>query len=609
MSDGQRSRALSLVVTLTLVLCSCTASKVASVKLPEGYWSEEESQEILGKTLTIRLDPDLSHLGDTEREVVRILLEVGEIMHELYLVSRHHQALRSYDDLVALDEKLGQPKATQNLLDLFRLAKGPLVRDLDGDVRPFLPVDPKVPGRNVYPWGATKKQIEDFVSRHPETKDQILDLRTVVRRATASNLERDLGTLETGPDVLTLLHPGMAATLEALSAQGAAGEEQYYAVPYTLAYADQILKVHELLSLAADLMRSTDIDFSRYLRHRALDLLTNNYEAGDAAWVTGRFKNLNAEIGSYEVYDDGLFGAKSFFAVSVLVKDMAMDESLNTAVAWLQEFEDMLPYEEHKSVRTDIPIGVYNIVADFGQARGTKTATILPNESYITRKYGRTILLRRNILENPDLFSARQNAYEAAVASEFHDAYKPDGDFFRTMFHEMGHYLGVDLDRNGRTLDVALEEDSSIIEELKSDLVSLFLTDALLQKGYYDPARALAVRAAGIRRVLRKNKPKKSQAYAAMEVMQMNYYLEKGLLEYDAGRNRLIIHFDRYHKAVESMLREVLALQYNGDKAAADDFIDRYSAWREDLHGRIADSMKGAEEYRYGLVRYAALGE
>ena len=104
------------------------------------------------------------------------------------------------------------------------------------------------------------------------------------------------------------------------------------------------------------------------------------------------------------------------------------------------------------------------------------------------------------------------------------------------MFHEIGHYLGVDRDRNGRSLDVALEEDSSIIEELKSDLVSLFLVDALVEKGYYSPERARAVRASGIRRVLRKNKPKKSQAYATMEVMQMNYYLEKGLLEKWAPR-------------------------------------------------------------------------
>ena len=35
------------------------------------------------------------------------------------------------------------------------------------------------------------------------------------------------------------------------------------------------------------------------------------------------------------------------------------------------------------------------MIADFGQARGGNTATILPNESYLARRYGRTILLAR----------------------------------------------------------------------------------------------------------------------------------------------------------------------------------------------------------------------
>jgi hypothetical protein len=36
--------------------------------------------------------------------------------------------------------------------------------------------------------------------------------------------------------------------------------------------------------------------------------LSDDYESGDAAWVTGHFKTLNAQIGSYETYDDELYG-------------------------------------------------------------------------------------------------------------------------------------------------------------------------------------------------------------------------------------------------------------------------------------------------------------
>jgi hypothetical protein len=32
-------------------------------KPPRGYWNEKESQKLLDKTLTVRLDPDLAHLS------------------------------------------------------------------------------------------------------------------------------------------------------------------------------------------------------------------------------------------------------------------------------------------------------------------------------------------------------------------------------------------------------------------------------------------------------------------------------------------------------------------------------------------------------------------
>jgi hypothetical protein len=109
--------------------------------------------------------------------------------------------------------------------------------------------------------------------------------------------------------------------------------------------------------------------------------------------------------------------------------------------------------------------------------------------------------------------------------------------------------------------------------------------------------------------VLQKNKPARDQVYQTMQLMQMNYFLEKGLLEYDRRSKRLVIHGDRYHETVESMLRETLALQQAGDKKAADEFISKYSAWEKEPHERLAKAMKTAETHRYVGVRYAALGE
>ncbi|MFQ5510490.1 MAG: NUDIX hydrolase [Candidatus Krumholzibacteriia bacterium] len=604
MNEGP-ARRLNLVLSCVFSMC-VVAQGACARKLPGGYMSEKTSQQILDKTLDITLSPDLSHLNDAEKAALRLLLDVGDMMQTLYEQSRHHQALAAYEALRKLDEKLEHPRATRNLLDVYRLFKGPIARGLDGKVRTFLPVDPKTPGRNVYPWGVSKEEIDDYLAGHPQARASLLHARTVVRRATTENLRTDIRTIERY-GIVDVLHPGLRNSLSDLVA--AADEGGFYAAPYSVAYAADLRAVYDRLQEAAGLIEETDVEFARYLRQRAVDLLRDNYEAGDAAWVTGRFGNLNAQIGSYETYDDELYGVKSFFGASVLVKDPVMSSSLATVTKWLQELEDMMPYENHKSVRQDIPIGVYDVIADFGQARGTNTATILPNESYITRKYGRTILIRKNILQHPGLFTLRKRAFEAAVSDEFHEDYGSDGDLFRTLFHEIGHYLGPDLTRDGRTLDIALEEDASIFEELKADLVSLYVAKRLFKKRYYPEPRLRAVQASGIRRVLRKNRPRKTQTYATMQLMQMNYFLETGLLTYDRGLKRLVIHRGLYHQTVEAMLRQVMALQFEGDKEAADRFIDKYTTWDKALHGRIAAAMKNVETHRYALVRYGALGE
>ena len=127
-------------------------------------------------------------------------------------------------------------------------------------------------------------------------------------------------------------------------------------------------------------------------------------ESGDAAWITGRFKTLNAQIGSYEVYDDELYGVKTFFSFSILSTRRQETTALRQALRGLQALEDSLPYQNHKKIREDIPVGVYDVVADFGQSRGGNTASILPNETYLARRYGRTILLRANIMREPNIF-------------------------------------------------------------------------------------------------------------------------------------------------------------------------------------------------------------
>lgn len=570
----------------------------AVAQIPEGYWPESKSNEILAKTETIRLAPDLSPLTEGERAALKDLLEVGAIMQRLYEESRHHQALRAHAELAKVHERTGRTKRTANLLQLYRLSHGPIAVTLDNKREPFLPVDPQVPGRNVYPIDVTRAEIDAFLAAHPDTRDQILGERTVVRRATKESLTRDRNVLAAHP-ALRVLHPELAARLETMEPD----TKSFYGVPYAVAYAEELLAAQRLLMRAAGKVEAGDAEFARYLRNRARDLISNDYESGDASWVTGRFARLNAQIGSYETYDDALYGVKAFHSMSLLLANERATTELRRALGSLQEFEDALPYENDKRVRDDIPVGVYDVIADFGQARGTNTATILPNDALFSRRYGRTIMLRENIMKHPELFAADLRIWRTATADAHAADLAPEGNFLRTLWHEIGHYLGPDRDRRGRTMDVALEEHADAVEEMKSDLVSLFA----LQRMKHPSLRA--IQAGGIRRTLQNVKPRPDQPYQTMQLAQFNWFLDKGLIEADPQTGRLTIHYEKYPETVTSLLREVLKLQQEGDKAATAKFFERWTTWKPELHEKLAARIRDAQGARWRLVRYAALGE
>jgi hypothetical protein len=564
-------------------------------------WTPQQVREILDRTESTRLAPDLSLLSVGERIAVGKLLEVGQIFQDLYELQRHRSALSARASIERSDDP-----AAADLRTLYRLSQGPIATTLDNRREPFLAVEPAPPGKNVYPWDLTREEFEAYLSAHPDQRAELTDLRSVVRRQDRASLDTDADALRRHP-VLDSLHPGLRARLGMLAARP--DGTQLYAVPYSVAYADEMVRAHALLEEAADAVEPDDSEFARYLRNRARDLLANDYESGDAAWITGRFGDLNAQIGAYETYDDELLGTRAFYGFSLLATRREETEALRRGMQGLQEIENALPYDRHKRIREDIPVGVYDVIADFGQTRGGNTATILPNEPYLARRYGRTIMMRANILRSPEIFGAAGSGWRAAVAPGFAEHLTAEGQFQRVLWHEVGHYLGVDRTSDGRELDVALGADANLLEEMKADLVSLFAAPRLRQRGYFDEAGLRAHYASGIHRTLQNNRPRREQPYQSMQLMQFNWFLDRGVLRFDSGTGRLSIDYGLYPAAVEALLREVLALQDSGDPRRSDAFITRWTRWDEALHGRLAAAIRAQQRYRFRLFTYAALGE
>lgn len=562
----------------------------------EGFWSAEQAQAILERTERFEVRADTSSLTDGERAALERLMQVGEVMQRLYERSRHPEALAVRRHLARVEVEPSEAGRLEHLRTLYELSKGPIVTTLEGDYEAFAPVAPYVPGRNVYPSDASADSLRAWAKANPGAG--ILEPRTVVRERSLESLRFDRGHRDDHP-VLEVLLPSVRETLR----PGPQGDA-FYAVPYALAYAPEMLQSFGLLREAAELVRADDPDLADYLEQRARDLLSNDYEAGDAAWVSGRFERLNAQIGAYETYDDHLLGQKAFFGMSILVR--APDESadLQEAIASSSAFAAELPGGPHEHVRSESPIGIYDVIADYGQARGANTASILPNEAHIARKYGRTILIRRNVITHPALVAASRARFRAVVAEPHRNDLGERGDFDRTVWHEVGHYLGPKRTSDGRDVTEALDNLHNHFEELKADLISLWLIPRLKAAGILTPERARAAYASGVLRTLVNSEPRRSSPYATMQLMQQRFLFDAGVLRLDEGR--LHIDYARYPAAVEAMLTAVLGIQRRGDRAEAEAFVERWSGWDPAVQGVLGAALEPVSPRRW-LPSYAAL--
>ncbi|MDE2795049.1 MAG: Zn-dependent hydrolase [Gemmatimonadota bacterium] len=520
-----------LLLTLSLTACGDPASEQA-----EPADDGPSMQALVDQYAVFRLEADLSHHSENDRQVVRLLIEAAQPMDGVFWQE-------AYGDKEAALALANDDEATRRFIEI---NYGPWDR-LRGD-GPFIEgVDAKPAGANFYPADMTAEEFEAAAADN----DALRSLYTLVRRD-------DDGAL--------VAHPYHEAFAEAHTAAAA--------------------KLRE----AADL--ASDPGLAHYLMLRAEALENDDYQPSDMAWLDMKDNPIDVVIGPIETYEDQLFGAKAAHEGFVLIKDMEWSERLARFAALLPSLQESLPVpDEYKAETpgTDSDLNAYDAVYYAGDANaGAKTIAInLPNDEEVQLAKGTRRLQLKNAMQ------AKFDKIMVGIAEELIDEDQRqyvvfDAFFGNTMFHEVAHGLGVKNTINGRgTVREALREHASPMEEGKADVVGLHMVTQLFERGEltgHSVEHHYVTFLAGIFRSVRFGA---ASAHGRANMVRFNYFREQGAFSRDEATGRYRVDFDAMREAVAGLSELILTLQGDGDYEGVAALIEEKGVVPPDLQADL----------------------
>ncbi len=540
-----------IIAVLSLaLLSSCGQGEKKEKTIPVTEKQQIEAlQKELNKFAPVKLEIGEIQITENQKTVLRKLVEASDVMNEIYLRQVYGKNLSIRARLETSTDPLAKVQ-----LELFNLYKGPFNR-LDHD-KPFIGTASKPAGANFYPEDMTKSEFESFVKTHPDQEKAFESPVTVIRRK----------------------------------------DGKLVAVPYSVEYRELLEKAATLLKEAA--VSAENKTVKTYLEKRAAAFLSNDYFDSDMAWMDMRHNTVEAVIGPYEVYEDGLFGYKASFESFVTIRDPVASKKLKMVAGYLMKMEKNLPIpDQYKNFNrgNSSPIVVANEVYCAGDAASgvQTTAFNLPNDEKVREAKGSKKVLLKNVAK------AKYEKCWIPITNRVMDPetlkhVSFEAYFTHTLLHEMSHGLGPgNIVKDGRktTVNRELKDLYSTIEEAKADVLGVyngyFLTDkGEFPKGFGDQLAATFV--SGIFRSVRFGI---NEAHGGGNVIIFNYLTDVGVISFNKNTGKFMVRLDRAREGFTKLAKELLTMQATGDYARTKQFVHTYKVIRPEMKQAL-ESLK-----------------
>lgn len=512
------------MMALTLFAAvGCKQKKAATEAQPSEI--EQKVNEYAEFTLTT----DLSKLSDKEKQLIPVLIEIADIMDDLY-----------WEQFFGTENRKALDTLSDKAVREFAMLQYGAWDRLDSE-KPFVPgYGPRPLGANFYPADMTKDEFDAL--QDPEKTSQY----TIIRRD-------ENGALKV--------------------------------LPYHVAYAEQLGRVDELMAKAIDL--AEDEGLKNYLTQRRKALQTDNYYASDMAWMDMKNSKIDFVVGPIENYDDALFGYKTSYESFILVKDEQWSNDLAKFVKMLPDLQKQLPCDEKYKQEvpgTESDLNVYDAIYYAGDCNAaSKTIAInLPNDERVHLAKGARRLQLKNAMQ------AKFETILTPIAKLFicddqMDNVNFNAFFSNVCFHEVAHGLGIKNTITGKgNLRDALKEQYSAWEEAKADICGLFLTQTLIEQGEITNCTVEDAYVTFIAGILRSVRFGATEAHGIANMMCFNYLQDNGAFTRNE-QGKYVVNVDKMRQAINGWAAMILRVEGDGDYDFAKDYASKNGVIRADL--------------------------
>lgn len=426
------------------------------------------------------------------------------------------------------------------LLHYFNLMYGPFDRLEDN--KPFIGTQPKPPGGGFYPEDMAKEEFQKWIQNHPKDKAAFESPYTVIRRN----------------------GKGLAAA------------------PYSVEYRQWLEPAAKDLEEAAAL--TADKSLQKFLRSRAKAFRTNDYYPSDVDWMDVAGSKIDVTLGPYEVYDDNLLNLKAAFEAFLGVRDEESTKALEVYKSHINDLADNLPFEAKATSRRTgklSPLIVINEVYTGGEARpGVQTAAFtLPNDERVRALKGSKKIMLKNVTQAKFDKTLVPIAIRLITDDQLQNV-KFEPFFNHILLHELSHALGpgfIIVHGEKTTVNRALKELYSAIEEAKADVVGLYNVEFLAQKKVFAADRLPEEYVSYLASLFRSVRFGAEDAHGKANMLQFNFLRKEEAIQYDETKQKYRMDIPKLKEATKKLAHRLLTIEAEGNYDGAKALLAEYA--------------------------------